>query len=372
MAHNILLNHQLKELEDILKSQNENYETSFFSNYDKIPDIINKNKIDLIIDDRTENQSLNPCEVCNQLNINASEPNIPLLLISHDNDNINYKINELCNFCYVDIIFKPINKTQLISFVKKMIYNHKSIIQYEKSINDQMKRLEENQYIDMEILSTMSHEFRTPLNSIIGFSELLKNITQENLSISEIHQYADFITRSGNQLLLFVNDVLEYTKVVKGKQDIQYETMIISLFLENIIFSFEKSFESKKIKIIKQYVINNDKILTDNEKIKFIFKSIFKFILDEFPEQTQIKIDYKYPKDHSKVIFHIHFNLPTDTSKDYSHIFDMFQTGIENYSSAKILNFQLELVKKYILLLGGRFSYDRTMNLFSIHLQAKN
>ena len=69
------------------------------------------------------------------------------------------------------------------------------------------------------LLRTMSHELKTPLNAIIGFSDLLNQMA-ERLGVAQVREYASLIHAGGHNLLKLINHILDLTKVVAGK----YET----------------------------------------------------------------------------------------------------------------------------------------------------
>jgi signal transduction histidine kinase len=94
-------------------------------------------------------------------------------------------------------------------------------------------------------LAHMSHEFRTPLNAIMGFSEIIKNkVLGDNLAPAYV-SYADHIHRSGEHLLNIVNDILDMAKIESGVQPLQREV----INLHNVIsaaISFIEGLASQK------------------------------------------------------------------------------------------------------------------------------
>jgi two-component system, cell cycle sensor histidine kinase PleC len=68
-----------------------------------------------------------------------------------------------------------------------------------------------------EFLATMSHEFRTPLNAIIGFSDIIKNQVFGAVGNKQYADYANDINSSGQHLLAIINDILDLAKADAGK-----------------------------------------------------------------------------------------------------------------------------------------------------------
>lgn len=66
-----------------------------------------------------------------------------------------------------------------------------------------------------EFLARMSHEMRTPLNAVIGFSQLL--LASPQISQREVRDYAEHVQRAGSHLLDLINDVLDLQRVEEGR-----------------------------------------------------------------------------------------------------------------------------------------------------------
>ena len=66
------------------------------------------------------------------------------------------------------------------------------------------------------LLRTMSHELKTPLNAIIGFSDLLNQMA-ERFSADQVREYAGLIHAGGHNLLQLINNILDLTKIAGGR-----------------------------------------------------------------------------------------------------------------------------------------------------------
>ena len=74
----------------------------------------------------------------------------------------------------------------------------------------------------------MSHEFRTPLNGVLGYAELLRH---SGLSAPQI-EYLDIIRRSGDHLLTVLNDILDYSRIEAGGLELRNEEFRRSKWLK--------------------------------------------------------------------------------------------------------------------------------------------
>jgi signal transduction histidine kinase len=84
-----------------------------------------------------------------------------------------------------------------------------------------------------QFFANMSHELRTPLTAIIGFSELLQDLTFGGLNESQA-RYVDNISRSSRHLLNLINDILDLAKVESGKMKVVIEPFSLRDCLEQV------------------------------------------------------------------------------------------------------------------------------------------
>jgi two-component system sensor histidine kinase/response regulator len=118
-------------------------------------------------------------------------------------------------------------------------------------------------------LSSMSHEIRTPLNAILGFSQLLL----DDPVVSSLHkEHLETINRSGEHLLLLINDILEFSKIESGRLSFNSSIFNIQSLLADIKAMFLARTDSKGLKLLMEFSDDLPKyILSDEGKIRQIF-----------------------------------------------------------------------------------------------------
>ncbi len=123
-----------------------------------------------------------------------------------------------------------------------------------------------------EFLANISHEFRTPLNAILGFAQVLreKPSTAGGLKKDKAQKYAENIISSGNSLLNMINDLLDLAKTQAGKMELHIEKTSVQQLSRELISSFSLMIEKKKIKIKLKVDSDIPLILTDTGKVRQI------------------------------------------------------------------------------------------------------
>jgi signal transduction histidine kinase len=97
-------------------------------------------------------------------------------------------------------------------------------------------------------LASVSHEFRTPLNGIIGFSELLYDAKVGPVTIDQKDYLSDILSCS-RHLLTLINQVLDLTKIESGKMDFQYEAVPVEALAREVMEGVKALAASKRISV---------------------------------------------------------------------------------------------------------------------------
>ncbi len=113
----------------------------------------------------------------------------------------------------------------------------KSINFMAEQLQEKMNRERQTENSKMELITSVSHDLRTPLTSIIGYLNLLKNDNYENLE--EHKRYINNAYNKSQQLKKLIDDLFEYTRLTSGLANLSFTKIDLSGLLDQIMNEFE-------------------------------------------------------------------------------------------------------------------------------------
>ena len=146
-------------------------------------------------------------------------------------------------------------------------------------------------------LANMSHDIRTPLNAVLGFSQLL----EERDLDGESKSYVKRIRKSSISLLELINDILDLSKVEAGKLSLQYKSVSISNLFEELEQVFSLKVDTDKIKFKTEISPNLPKFLNlDGSRLRQVLVNLLSNAF-KFTEVGEIylKAEWSSKKDQS-------------------------------------------------------------------------
>ncbi|WDF53608.1 tetratricopeptide repeat protein [Mucilaginibacter sp. KACC 22063] len=118
-------------------------------------------------------------------------------------------------------------------------------LQREKAeILEKKEIAEQTAKMKQDFLSTMSHEIRTPLNAVITIAALLSDRPEATET-----DLFDSLQFASNNLLLIINDILDFTKLDAGKVQLEYRPCQLEPFINQIISMYKKMADEKNISL---------------------------------------------------------------------------------------------------------------------------
>lgn len=143
--------------------------------------------------------------------------------------------------------------------------------------------------VKSEFLANISHEFRTPLNAILGFAQVLRE-KPGLLKKEKGQRYAENILSSGNSLLSMINDVLDLAKTQAGKMELHIERASVSKLCEALVSSFSLLTRKKKIKLKLRVDPDTPTLMTDAGKVQQILYNFLSNAVKFTPARGRIEI----------------------------------------------------------------------------------
>lgn len=137
-------------------------------------------------------------------------------------------------------------------------------------------------------LFNMSHDIRTPMNAIIGFSDLLKQHIDDREKILE---YIDKIQISSSFLLSLINYVLEMARIESGKATLKMESGCLRDLVNSLNAVFEPSIRNKNLKYSCNLNVTHEYLICDKTKLREIILNILGNAIKYTPDGGQVTVD---------------------------------------------------------------------------------
>lgn len=219
-------------------------------------------------------------------------------------------------------------------------------LQKEKEKNEKLNN------IKIDFLTNMNYEFRTSLNTIVGFSECIK---QED-SIDACKNDADDIITSSQNLLEIINDVLDISKLETNNMKITEEDYKPLEIFENVISSLKPKLSEKEIEIKTNFNENIPYMLFgDSNKVKRIITNILMNSI-KHTEDGSINFEVNCTSEKGKCNLVISIENTGKTIKKENKSSNNLKEFNKNIVEQSELEFSI--AKKFVDMLGGKIVLD--------------
>jgi len=141
-----------------------------------------------------------------------------------------------------------------------------------------------------EFIANMSHELRTPLNTIIGFSKLISEMKQRDLSPDSAVEYAGLVSDAAEHLLSVINDILDISKIQSGKFELDSQAVQIDELVSSSIAFFKLDAAEKHIELVSHFDDDIALIEGDPVKLKQILVNLIGNAIKFTPESGQVEV----------------------------------------------------------------------------------
>jgi two-component system sensor histidine kinase VicK len=220
------------------------------------------------------------------------------------------------------------SRTESYSFIFDTLWRqadlHESLRGANKNLLYAYEKLKEHDALEKEFIDLAAHELRTPSQSIIGYSEMLKALPERN------KQYEEAISRNAERLYSLVTNMLSVARIESQTMKLNKTVFDLNSKIQNVIRDISQQVESdKRNKVrIDFNPIGKINITADKEKIFQVFANLLNNAI-KFTDYGTITISAKHGDNANEVIVTIKDSGPGIDPEIIPHLFSKFKTKSE-------------------------------------------
>ncbi len=249
--------------------------------------------------------------------------------------------------------------SEICNFISPLLNASLNEFKYQQELIKSKEKAEESDQLKTAFLNNISHEFRTPMNGILGFSELL---TSTSKSEEKRTEYARIIRESCEDLLDIVTDTIEISQIQSKQTEIETMEFYFSELINQIVDEIKYKVEAKNIEFIIQNKCKENDLTIKSDKNK-IYRSL-KHLLDnslKFTHSGHIKLICEYKENHIQVsVSDTGIGISPEMQEKVLEPFRQVETGTTRRFGGNGIG--LSLVKSYIEMLGGEIWLKSAVN----------
>lgn len=279
--------------------------------------------------------------------------------------NLEYPFPQINSSTEINLLFKEFKamalklKKYYQELEEKVAARTRDLIKANEILNKQKERLKEaniqlqkTNELKSEFLSSISHELKTPLTSILAFNELLLEGIAGELTEQQKEYHYD-IQRNGYQLLSLINDILDMAKLQAGRMELEVSVFPVQALIDDVVKKITPLLIKKEQEIKVEVEENLPMLVADQKKIEQVLTNLLNNANKFTPKHGKIKVKAERSKEKGKVLVSVSDTGPGIRKEDQKIIFEMFrQVNGSNTRTHGGSGLGLALAKKLVELHG--------------------
>ena len=212
------------------------------------------------------------------------------------------------------------------------------------------EKAEEASRLKTAFLHNLSHEVRTPLNAIYGFSQMLNNI---DISADESKKFIQIIQDSSKQLVSIISDIITISSIETGQERITNTNIHLNTLLDELYQTFSAKLANKpvELRVYKEFSDNEDEIFVDDLKLRQVLHHL---LLNAVKFTHNGSIEFGYRLKSSNLEFYVKDTGIGIEGKKQDVIFERFTQADENiHAEYGGTGLGLSICKGFLNLMGG-------------------
>lgn len=242
---------------------------------------------------------------------------------------------------------------------------NRGVVALYAELDERAEQLRKASELKTRFLSNMSHEFRTPLNSILALSRLLSDRIDGELSAEQERQVG-YIRRSAEALLELVNDMLDVSKVEAGKVDVRPIEFFVADLFGALRGALKPLLTNASVELTFEVARDCSRLYSDEAKVSQILRNLISNAL-KFTERGEVRVEAAFRAAERFIDFSVRDTGIGIAEQDLERIFEEF-TQIDTKLQRKVkgTGLGLSLSRSLAKLLGGTLTVESELNKGSV------
>lgn len=289
---------------------------------------------------------------------------------------IELALNRPANDIYDEILVTDDNGTYkgLLS-IKRMVIQQSTVLAnniVQKEIaHERARELEKMNHVKSQFIANVTHELRSPVNAIIGLTELMK-ISCEKGYIEQLKDRLTLVMSGATHLRAIITNILDLSKIEAGKMEIIYETFDLMRIVRETGETTKILLGSKPVDVVVDSEFRELQVLSDPVKIKQILTNLMGNAA-KFTERGKITISVTLGND---LLISVSDTGIGIRKEDLEKLFTAFgQVGDAATKRHEGTGLGLTITKSLLDMLGGRISMESEFGrgtIFKVTLPLRN
>ena len=223
-------------------------------------------------------------------------------------------------------------------------------------------KAEESDRLKSAFLSNMSHEFRTPMNNIIGFISLLQESDLKNEIKDE---YIRIVKKNGERLLNTIYEIIDISEIESGQISVSFDDINLIEFIENLYNAFKPEVEAKGLLFKQVFHIAEEQSIIKTDKIK-LYSVLTNLLRNAVKYTDNGFVELGCSVEKNSLQFYVKDSGIGIPENKQQAIFERFmQADISRSRSYEGSGLGLSISKAYIEMLGGKIWVESKKNIGS-------
>ena len=244
-------------------------------------------------------------------------------------------------------------------WLKPLVYNINTLqSKVQTSIEEKLK----SERLKTDLITNVSHDLKTPLTSIINYTDLLK---KEKIENENAQKYIHILEEKTKKLKNLTEDLIEASKISSGNETIHLEKLDFKEMILQANGEFAEKLEQRKLELISNLPEENVIVPLDGKKMWRVLENLYQNVVKYSLENTRVYVELE--KKNREIIFSMKNISKEKLNISPEELMERFVRGDKSRSTSGS-GLGLSISKDLVALQGGRLSIEIQGDLFAIQI----